>query len=96
MVAVEEICIDCGKKFLRGIYPQKRCDFCSMKNHISFSIIEVKWKMKLVLAKPSYLKDSISIISNLVMEGKFKISQKGISLYCMDSANIAFVGFKKE
>ncbi len=29
MVAIEEICIKCGCKFLRGIFPQKTCDCCS-------------------------------------------------------------------
>lgn len=49
--------------------------------------------MKLVLDKPAYLKDIISIVSTLVTEGKFNITKSGISLASMDSANIAFVGF---
>ena len=32
MVAIEQKCIKCGRIFLRGIYPQKRCDVCSMKD----------------------------------------------------------------
>ncbi|GAH99174.1 unnamed protein product, partial [marine sediment metagenome] len=31
MVAVEEECIKCGRPFLRGIYPQTKCEVCSMK-----------------------------------------------------------------
>ena len=50
--------------------------------------------MKLVLAEPRYLKDSISIISELVHEGKFKINNDGIELIAMDPANVAMVVFK--
>lgn len=28
MTAFEEICIVCGRTFLRGVYPQKRCELC--------------------------------------------------------------------
>lgn len=38
MVAIEEICIKCGNKFIRGIYPQKRCDFCSINK--SYTLTE--------------------------------------------------------
>jgi len=31
MIGVLDTCKKCGKKFLRGIYPQKLCDQCSMK-----------------------------------------------------------------
>jgi len=31
MIGVADICIKCGRKFLRGIYPQKKCDFCSVE-----------------------------------------------------------------
>ncbi len=50
--------------------------------------------MKLVLAEPKYLKDSISIISDLVSEGTFKITKEGIELVAMDPANVAMVIFK--
>ncbi len=50
--------------------------------------------MKLVLAEPRYLKDSISIISELVHEGKFKIDKDGLELVAMDPANVAMVVFK--
>ncbi len=50
--------------------------------------------MKLTLAEPKYLKDSISIISELVTEAKFKINKTGIELVAMDPANVAMVIFK--
>ncbi len=50
--------------------------------------------MKLTLAEPSYLKDSISIISELVNEARFKITQDSIELVAMDPANVAMVIFK--
>ncbi len=50
--------------------------------------------MKLTLAEPKYLKDSISIISELVTEARFKITADGIELVAMDPANVAMVIFK--
>ena len=50
--------------------------------------------MKLTLAEPKYLKDSVSIISELVNEARFKITQNGIELIAMDPANVAMVIFK--
>ncbi len=50
--------------------------------------------MKLTLADPKYLKDSISIISELVTEARFKITKTGIELVAMDPANVAMVIFK--
>lgn len=50
--------------------------------------------MKLTLAEPKYLKDSISIISELVNEGSFKITPDAIELVAMDPANVAMVIFK--
>jgi proliferating cell nuclear antigen len=50
--------------------------------------------MKLVLAEPKYFKDSISIISDLVTEAKFKVNQNGLELVAMDPANVAMVIFK--
>lgn len=50
--------------------------------------------MKLVLTEPKYLKDSISIISDLVTEAKFKINPGGLELVAMDPANVAMVIFK--
>jgi proliferating cell nuclear antigen len=50
--------------------------------------------MKLSLAEPKYLKDSISIISELVNEARFKITSEAIELVAMDPANVAMVIFK--
>ncbi|RLE38653.1 proliferating cell nuclear antigen (pcna) [Candidatus Woesearchaeota archaeon] len=50
--------------------------------------------MKLTLAEPRYLKDSISIISELVNEARFKITPNAIELAAMDPANVAMVIFK--
>jgi len=50
--------------------------------------------MKLVLTEPKYFKDSISIISDLVTEAKFKINTDGLELVAMDPANVAMVIFK--
>jgi len=50
--------------------------------------------MKLVLADPKYFKDSISIISELVSEAKFKANSDGLELVAMDPANVAMVIFK--
>jgi len=50
--------------------------------------------MKLTLAEPKYLKDSISIISELVNEARFKITPDAIELVAMDPANVAMVVFK--
>jgi len=51
-------------------------------------------KMKLVLAEPKYFKDSISIISELVTEAKFKVNKNGLELVAMDPANVAMVIFR--
>src|SRR3989344_192792 len=50
--------------------------------------------MKLTLAEPKYLKESIAIISELVTEGRFKINKDSIELVAMDPANVAMVIFK--
>ncbi len=50
--------------------------------------------MKLTLADNKYLKDSITIISDLVNEGRFKIGKDAIELIAMDPANVAMVVFK--
>ena len=50
--------------------------------------------MKLTLAEPRYLKDSISVISELVNEARFKITPDAIELVAMDPANVAMVIFK--
>jgi len=50
--------------------------------------------MKLTLAEPTYLKESISIISELVNEARFKVTKDAIELIAMDPANVAMVIFK--
>mgnify|MGYP001495881664 CR=1 FL=1 len=50
--------------------------------------------MKLTLAEPRYLKESITIISELVNEAQIKITPNNIELIAMDPANVAMVIFK--
>lgn len=50
--------------------------------------------MKLTLAEPKYLKESISVISELVNEARFKITPDAVELIAMDPANVAMVIFK--
>jgi proliferating cell nuclear antigen len=50
--------------------------------------------MKLTLAEPKYLKESISIISELVNEARLKVTPNAIELVAMDPANVAMVVFK--
>ncbi len=47
--------------------------------------------MKLELAEPKYFIDSISIISELVTEARFKITENALELVAMDPANVAMV-----
>lgn len=50
--------------------------------------------MKLVLSDATHFKDSISVISELVNEARFKITKDGVELIAMDPANVAMVIFK--
>ena len=50
--------------------------------------------MRLTLAEPNYLKDSISIISELVSEASFNITPDAMEMVAMDPANVAMVIFK--
>ncbi len=50
--------------------------------------------MKLVLSKPKYLKESISIINELVIESRLLFKHTGLEIISMDAANIAMVIFK--
>jgi proliferating cell nuclear antigen len=50
--------------------------------------------MKLTLAEPKYLKESIAVISELVNEARFKITKDAVELIAMDPANVAMVIFK--
>lgn len=49
--------------------------------------------MKLVLAEPKFLTDSISIISELVNEVTLKVQKNKIDLIAMDPANVAMTSF---
>jgi proliferating cell nuclear antigen len=50
--------------------------------------------MKLTLAEPRLLKDSISIISDLVTETRIRVLKDFIELVAMDPANVAMVIFR--
>ncbi|MFO7711149.1 MAG: proliferating cell nuclear antigen (pcna) [Candidatus Woesearchaeota archaeon] len=50
--------------------------------------------MKLTLAEPKYLKDSISIISELITEARFTVTKQSMKLVAMDPANVAMVIFE--
>lgn len=50
--------------------------------------------MKLTLAEPKYLRDSVIIISDLVNEVRFKVTPNAVELVAMDPANVAMVIFK--
>ena len=50
--------------------------------------------MKLTLSESKYLKDSISVISELVNEATFKVKPEGLEMIAMDPANVAMVVFK--
>jgi proliferating cell nuclear antigen len=50
--------------------------------------------MKLTLAEPRLLKDSISIISDLVTETRIRVLKDYIELVAMDPANVAMVIFR--
>ena len=50
--------------------------------------------MKLTLADAKYFKESISVISDLVVEVNFKITPDWIEMVAMDPANVAMVVFK--
>jgi len=50
--------------------------------------------MKLILAEPKYLKESVMILSDLVTDVTFKVDKDKIQLVAMDPANVAMVIFK--
>ncbi len=50
--------------------------------------------MKLTLAEPRNLVDSINVISEIVNEVRFKVDKEKIDLVAMDPANVAMVDFK--
>ncbi len=51
-------------------------------------------KLRLVLADSTVLKDSITVISEIVNEARFKVTKEGLELIAMDPANVAMVIFK--
>lgn len=50
--------------------------------------------MKLVLAEPRYLKDSVSILSELITDAQMKITPDHIEIIAMDPANVAMIIFR--
>jgi len=50
--------------------------------------------MKLTLAEPRFLKDSIGIISDLVTDVRMKIDKDQIQIIAMDPANVAMIVFR--
>jgi proliferating cell nuclear antigen len=50
--------------------------------------------MKLALAETKLIRDSISIISDLVTEARFKVTKNSIELIAMDPANVAMVIYR--
>src|SRR3989344_3131079 len=50
--------------------------------------------MKLTLAEPKYLKEPISIISELVSEVRIKLDHDKLELIAMDPANVAMIVFR--
>ena len=50
--------------------------------------------MKLTLAEPRYLKDSIGIISDLVSDVQMKVDKDKIEIIAMDPANVAMIIFR--
>ena len=50
--------------------------------------------MRLTLAEPKLLKESISIISELVSETKFRVGKDFVEIIAMDPANVAMIVFR--
>lgn len=50
--------------------------------------------MRLTLAETKYLKESVNILSELVTETQFKVTQDAIQVIAMDPANVAMVIYK--
>ena len=50
--------------------------------------------MKLILVDSSYLKESVSVIADLVNEARFKFTADGMELIAMDPANVAMTIFR--
>ncbi|MDK2850068.1 MAG: proliferating cell nuclear antigen [Candidatus Woesearchaeota archaeon] len=50
--------------------------------------------MKVTLTEPDLLKESISIVSELVSEVRFKVNATAMEMIAMDAANVAMIIFK--
>ncbi len=50
--------------------------------------------MKLTIADTKFLKDSVSIIADLVTDVRFRVTKNGLELVAMDPANVAMVVYK--
>lgn len=50
--------------------------------------------MRLTLAEPKFLKESIGIISELVNDVRLRVDSSGIQVVAMDPANVALVNFR--
>lgn len=50
--------------------------------------------MKLTLTEPKYLKDGLSIVSEIVTEATIKITSDLVEIIAMDPANVAMVAFR--
>ena len=50
--------------------------------------------MRLTLAEPRTLVDSVNVMSEIVNEVRFKVDKEKIDLVAMDPANVAMLDFK--
>lgn len=50
--------------------------------------------MKLTLAEPKFLKESVNIISDLVNDINIKVNSDGLQVIAMDPANVALIDFR--
>lgn len=50
--------------------------------------------MKLTLAQPKYFKESVTIISEIVTEATFRITDNALEVIAMDPANVAMVSYR--
>ncbi|MFP4112421.1 MAG: proliferating cell nuclear antigen (pcna) [Candidatus Woesearchaeota archaeon] len=50
--------------------------------------------MRLTLAEPKYLKESLSVVAELVTEARIKVTKNSLEIIAMDPANVAMVIFR--
>ena len=50
--------------------------------------------MKITIKEPTYLKENLTLISSLINEATFKLTQEGIKMTAMDPANVAMILFE--